>query len=154
MCVCVCVWWTLDPALLSSPLSSHTFQESQERQSPQMTLQIQSLAFHPPLTAPWQGTGHTFRCAEKHGAPIHANMDTWRDKRVQTEWGVQTPITSSFITLTFSWIAPYEELLHTFWTRAILLINMCLTGWHGYLVTQESVHMMRERDCGGMGCVS
>ena len=64
ICVCVCVWCTLNPAFLSSPLSSHTFQESQERQSPQMTLQIQSLAFHPPLTAPWQGTGHTFRCAE------------------------------------------------------------------------------------------
>lgn len=86
VCVCECVsvcacyagyGWS---GLL---LSSHTFQESGGRRSPEMTLQIQLLAFHLLLTATWLDTGHAFLCLGPDVVLTHFNMPTVHGDHLQ-----------------------------------------------------------------------
>lgn len=59
-------------------LSSRTFQESGGRRSPEMTLQIQLLAFHLLLTETWLDTGPAFLRLEPDVVLTHSNIPTRR----------------------------------------------------------------------------
>lgn len=73
LCLCVCVWYALCCAgcgWCGSLLSSHAFQESgfggRGTKGHEMTLQIQLLAFHLPLTATWRGAAPSIPPPTRH----------------------------------------------------------------------------------------
>lgn len=84
--VCVCVWYALCCAgcgWCGSLLSSHAFQESgfwggRGTKGHEMTLQIQLLAFHLPLTATWRGAAPGIPPPTRHTANARPRRDNLR----------------------------------------------------------------------------